>query len=72
MARRSIPIEEKIAKQQEAVTKAKARYDEEMKKLSDLQKKKDDEKRRELVDAIMGSDRSYDEILNFIQCGKTE
>ena len=72
MARRSIPIEEKIAKQQEAVTKAKARYDEEMKKLSDLQKKKDDEKRRELVDAIMGSGRSYDEILNFIQSGKTE
>lgn len=67
MARRSIPIEEKIAKQQEAVAKAKARYETETGKLNELLKKKDEGKRRELVDAIMNSGRSYDEIMNFIQ-----
>lgn len=67
MARRSIPIEEKIAKQQEVVNKAKARYDAAAAELEKLKKQKSSKQVKELESAIMKSGKSYDEIISFLQ-----
>ncbi|MEE8885782.1 MAG: ErpK protein [Eubacteriales bacterium] len=67
MARRSIPIDEKIAKQQEVVDRIKARYETETAKLNALLKKKDQEKEQEILEAIESSDKSLDEIMNYIK-----
>lgn len=66
MARRTIPIEEKIQKQQEVVDKLKNRYDTEVLKLNELLKKKDEEKGKEVLAAIQKSNKSYDDILKFL------
>lgn len=66
MARRTIPIEEKIQKQQAVVDRLKARYDSEVQKLDELLKKKDEEKGKEVLSAIQKSNKSYDDILNFL------
>ena len=67
MARRSIPIDEKIGKQQEIVDRIKARYEAETEKLNVLLKKKDQEKEQEIIDAIEKSNKSLDEIMNYIK-----
>lgn len=66
MARRTIPIEEKIQKQQLVVDRLKARYDTEVQKLNELLKKKDEEKGKEVLVAIQKSNKSYDDILKFL------
>lgn len=65
--RRTITIDEKIAKAQENVDKAKAKYDAAMAELDALMDKKDEMKRDQLIQAIENSSKSYDDILNFLQ-----
>ncbi len=67
--RKDIPIEEQIAKQEEAVEKAKEKYDSEVEKLKDLHIKRDEAKKKELIKAIGNSKKSYDEIMVFIMSG---
>lgn len=67
--RKDVSIEEQIAKQEEAVEKAKERYDIEVAKLKDLHTKRDEEKKKELIKAIANSKKSYDEIMAFITSG---
>ena len=67
--RKDIPIEEQIAKQDEAVQKAKEKYDYEVAKLKDLHRKRDEAKKKELIKAIENSRKSYDEIMAFITSG---
>ena len=67
--RKDISIEDQIAKQEEAVEKAKEKYDIEVKKLKDLHTKRDDAKKKELIKAIANSKKSYDEIMAFITSG---
>lgn len=67
MARRSISIEEKIAKQQEVVDKAKARYDAAAAALDKLKKQKTTKQVKEIETAIKKSGKSYDEIISFLQ-----
>ena len=64
--RKDISIEEQIIKQEEAVTKAKGKYDSEVAKLKDLHMKRDEEKKKELIKAIENSKKSYNEIMAFI------
>ena len=64
--RRIITLDEKIEKAEIAVEKAKERYDAACKILKDLLEKKDKQKREELLNAIMNSSKSYEEILRFI------
>ena len=64
--RRTISIEEKIAKAQEAVDNAKAKYDAAVDDLKKLQAKKQDMQKEELMQAVLGSDKSYDEIMAFL------
>ena len=60
MARRSIPIEEKIEAQKEVVSKAKDKYE------SELDKKRDELRSKELMEAFANSERSFEEVLRFL------
>lgn len=63
-------VEAKIEKAQEAVRKKKKEYDEAIAVLSDLLDKRDALRRDELVKAIMKSDRTYEEVLEFLESGE--
>lgn len=60
-------IELKIEKAQEQVSKTKKAYDTAIANLSDLLDKRDALRREELVKAIMKSDRTYDEVMAFLE-----
>ena len=66
MARRSIPIEEKIEAQKELVSKAKDRYEEELGKLEKLMQKRDELRSKELMEAFANSERSFEEVIRFL------
>lgn len=59
-------LETKIEKAQEQVSRTKKQYDAALAKLSDLLDKRDALRRNELVKAIMKSDRTYEEVLAFL------
>jgi energy-converting hydrogenase A subunit M len=59
-------LESKIEKAQIDVVKTKQRYDVAVSKLGDLMDKKDALKKDELIKTIMKSDKSYEEILRFL------
>lgn len=63
-------VEAKIEKAQEAVSKKKKEYDEAIAVLSGLLDKRDALRRDELVKAIMKSDRTYEEVLEFLESGE--
>ena len=65
--RKTIALDEKIEKAQEAVGKTKARYDAAVKELRDLLEKKDAQRKQELLEAMENSSRSYDEIMAFLK-----
>ena len=60
-------LEQKIEKAQSDVVKAKKKYDLTVSTLKDLMDKRDALKRDELIIAIMKSEKSYEQILQFIQ-----
>lgn len=72
MARRSIPIEERIAAQEQEVLKVKKKFEEESDKLKDLYRKRDEGRKKELLEAVARSSRSYEEIMAFIQSDTDE
>ena len=59
-------LERRIEKAQEKVSRAKKQYDDAIAVLSDLLDKRDALKRDELVKAIMKSDKTYDEVIAFL------
>ena len=63
----NITIDEEIIKQEEQVSKSKAKYDADVKKLKDLYAKKDEMKKKELLEAVEKSSKTYEEILRFLQ-----
>ena len=65
--RKTITLDEKIEKAQEAVEKTKARYDAAVKELRDLLEKKDAQRKQELLKALENSSRSFDEIMEFLK-----
>ena len=69
--RRTITLDEKIEKAQQAVFQAKDKYDAAMEELNKLQKKKQELQRQELLRVIEESPRSYDEIIKFL-AGKSD
>ena len=66
MARRSIPIGEKIETQKELVSKEKARYEAELDKLEKLMRKRDELRSKELMEAFVNSERSFEEVMRFL------
>lgn len=65
-------VELKIEKAQEQVSKTKKAYDTAIANLSDLLDKRDALRREELVKAIMKSDRTYEEVMAFLESGGGE
>ena len=72
MARRNIPIEEKIETQKELVSKAKDRYEAELDKLEKLMKKRDELRSKELMEAFANSERSFEEVMRFLTTSEEE
>ena len=72
MARRSIPIEEKIETQKELVSKAKDRYEAELDKLEKLMRKRDELRSKELMEAFANSERSFEEVMRFLTTSEEE
>ena len=70
MTRRT--LDERIEQQEQAVNKAKDHYDAEVAKLEQLMNKRDELKKKELMKAIGDSDRSFEEIMQFLQGGSSE
>lgn len=70
--RKNLPIEEEIERQEAAVEKSKAKYDADVKKLKDLLAKQDEIKKKELMDAVEKSGRTYEEIIAFLRADKGE
>ena len=66
-AKTMISSDEKIAKAQDAVERAKNKYDSAVAELKKVMEKKEEIKRAELIDAITKSNKSYDEILAFLR-----
>ena len=66
MARRKITIDEKIAKVQEEMYKAKARYEAKQDELKALLKEKSDGDLKEIMAAVRKSTRGKEEILRFL------
>ncbi|MBP5640867.1 MAG: hypothetical protein J6X55_15405 [Victivallales bacterium] len=66
-ARRSITLDSKITAAQDKVVRAKARYEKAVKTLEALMEKREEIRRRELMEAVRKSDHTYEEILCFIR-----
>jgi hypothetical protein len=66
MARKRISIDDKIEQQKQAVFKAKDRYEAAVAELEALMKKRDEIRNKELIEAITNSNRSYEEIMAFL------
>ena len=65
-------LDAKIEKAQAQVSKTKKQYDAAVAALSDLLDKRDALRRDELMKAIMKSDRTYEEVLAFLNAGEDE
>ena len=65
-------LESKIEKAQAQVRKTKKQYDAAVALLSDLLNKREALQRDELVKAIMKSDRTYEEVMAFLDTGSGE
>jgi formiminotetrahydrofolate cyclodeaminase len=68
MARTRRSLDERIEEQEQVVSKAKEHYESEVNKLEQLMNKRDEFQKKELMKAIEDSDRSFEEIMQFLQC----
>lgn len=59
-------LDERIRQAKEKADKAKTRYDTAIEELNVLINRKRELQNKKLIDAIAKSDRSYDEIMNFL------
>lgn len=66
MARRKISIDDRIEQHKLVVSKAKDRYEAELEQLNQLMKKRDELRNKELLQAIEHSNRSFEEIMDFL------
>lgn len=66
MAKAGISLERKIEVAQEKVVKTKEKYEAAITELKQLMDKRDALKKEELIAAIKRSDKTYEEILGFI------
>lgn len=67
MARTRRPLDERIEEQEQVVSKAREHYESEVNKLEQLMNKRDELQKKELMEAIEDSNRSFEEIMQFLQ-----
>ena len=60
-------LDAKIEQQKEALEKAKARYEAEKEARAELVKMRNELRKEELMNAVINSDKSYEEILAFVR-----
>ena len=60
-------LDAKIEQQKETLEKAKARYEAEKDALAELIKMRNELRKEELMNAVINSDKSYEEILAFVR-----
>jgi formiminotetrahydrofolate cyclodeaminase len=72
MARKRVTIEEKIERQKEVVSRIKDKYDAALDELERLMQKREELQRKELLDAFVKSERTYEEIMEFLKGGELE
>lgn len=60
-------LDAKIEQQKEALEKTKARYEAEKEVLAELVKMRNELRKEELMNAVINSDKSYEEILAFVR-----
>ena len=65
--RRFITLESKITVAQDKVVRAENRYEKAVRMLEVLMEKREESRRRELMEAVRKSDHTYEEILCFIR-----
>lgn len=65
--RTTISIDDKIEQQKLVVSKHKDKYDAAVEELEKLMRKRDELRNKELLTAISTSNRSYEEIMEFLQ-----
>ena len=70
--RKPITIDDKILKAQDEVVKAKEKYDAKVAILEELMAKKKAMQNEELLKLFANSNRSYDEIVEFLRSGMIE
>ena len=63
---------QKIERQKEVVSRAKDKYDNALDELERLMQKREELRRKELMDAVINSDRTYDEIMKFLKTDGVE
>ena len=67
MARTRRSLDERIEGQEQVVSKAREHYESEVNKLEQLMNKRDEIQKKELMKAIENSNRSFEEIMQFLQ-----
>ena len=72
MARRPIPLDEKIKKAEAAVAAAKTKYDKALDELERLVTKRKQLDDKRLLEAYHSSNRTIDEIMEFLNVNKDE
>lgn len=72
MARRTIPLEEKIKKAQAEVAVTKEKYDKAVDELEKLLTKRKERDSKELLDAFTASDKTLADVLEFLQATTNE
>ncbi len=70
MTRRT--LDERIEQQEQVLSRIKDRYDAEVSKLEKLMNKRDELRKKELMKAIEDSDKSFEEIMKFLQKSSSE
>ena len=70
MARRVVSLDEKIEKAEAAVISAKEKYDKALDELEKLVTKRKQLNDKRLLEAYHTSDRTIDEIIEFLRAGK--
>lgn len=65
-------LDMKIERQNEVLEKAKVRYEAEKEVLAKLVKLRNEMRKEELMEAVIKSEHSYEEILAFIKGGESE
>ena len=65
--RKTISIDDKINEQKQVVSRAKAKYESALAELNDLMNKRDEIRNKQLLEAIASSERSFEEIMDFIK-----
>lgn len=65
-------LDQKIEQQKEILERAKARYEAEKEALAELMKLRNEMRKEELMEAVIKSEHSYEEILAFIKGDESE